>query len=146
MVNILLCGLQGTRSNSHLLFFSSLLVGRKTNFLLPRFQRHVALKILKADASRHNKELSILLHLPDPGLEHPGHRHVVQLLDHFEHKGPNGTHLCLVFPMLISDGQVMTIRKKPRYANYVRTVSKQILLGLDFLHERAIIHSGIVLQ
>ncbi|EDN03941.1 hypothetical protein I7I51_05199 [Histoplasma capsulatum] len=66
-------------------------------------QRHVALKILKADVSRNNKELAMLLKLSAPGLDHPGKGHVIELLDYFEHDGPNGTHLCLVLPAMISD-------------------------------------------
>lgn len=45
--------------------------------------------------------------------------------------------------MTVFDGQVMIIRKKPRYAN-CQAVSRQILVGLDFLRKQAIIHSGIV--
>lgn len=67
----------------------------------------------------------------------------MQLLDHFEHKGPNGLHLCLVFPVMVSDGEAMTIREKPRYSGYIREVSLQILLGLDFLHDSGLIHGGI---
>lgn len=67
----------------------------------------------------------------------------MQLLDHFEHEGPNGLHLCLVLPVMMSDGEAMTIRARPRYASYIREVSRQILLGLDFLHDRGLIHSGM---
>ncbi|THC87033.1 hypothetical protein EYZ11_013520 [Aspergillus tanneri] len=55
-----------------------------------RLEQQVALKIVKADASRDNKELEILLYLSNPDLDHPGKRHVIKLLDHFEHRGPNG--------------------------------------------------------
>ncbi|KAJ8098869.1 kinase-like domain-containing protein [Lipomyces tetrasporus] len=108
-----------------------------------KLRRHVALKILKADASNQSNELSVLHHLSVPGLEHPGQRHVMQLLDHFEHHGPNGTHICLILPMMMSDGWEMTIQGEPRQASYVRTISTQILLGLDFLHKRGIIHSDL---
>ncbi|KAK9357847.1 kinase-like domain-containing protein [Lipomyces starkeyi] len=108
-----------------------------------KLQRHVALKVLKADVSKDCKELAVLLHLSLPCLEHAGQRHVIQLLDHFEHGGPNGTHLCLVLPVMMSDGEAMTIRGKPRQVSYVRAISKQILLGLDFIHKRGIIHSDL---
>lgn len=100
------------------------------------------LKILKADPSKDSKELPILLHLSNSSLEHPGKKHVLELLDYFEHNGPNGTHLCLVLPVMISDGEVMTVQENPRQANYVRAISKQILLGLDYLHKIGIIHGG----
>ncbi|KAK9364301.1 kinase-like domain-containing protein, partial [Lipomyces kononenkoae] len=108
-----------------------------------KLKRHVTLKILRADASKNSNELSVLLHLSAPDLEHPGQRYVIQLLDHFEHHGPNGSHLCLILPSMMSDGGEMTRQGKPRQAAYVRTVSRQILLGLDFVHKRGIIHSDL---
>jgi serine/threonine protein kinase len=111
----------------------------------PRLQNYVALKILKADISHKSRELSILLHMSKPKTNHPGKSHVVQLLDHFEHKGPNGLHLCLVFPIMLSDGEAMTVREKPRYSAYVREISKQILQGLEYIHELGLIHGGTYL-
>ncbi|GKZ35375.1 hypothetical protein AbraIFM66950_006003 [Aspergillus brasiliensis] len=102
--------------------------------------RHVALKILKADASADSKELAIHRHLAASEFDHPGREHVIELLDHFYHIGPNGTHLCLVFPVMISDAQEMIVTWTPRQAGYVQTVSQQILLGLDFLHNSDIVH------
>lgn len=110
--------------------------------LFLRLQQNVALKILKADASRNEKELSIFLRLLAVNTDHPGKGHVLELLDHFKHDGPNGTHLCLVLPVMPSDGEGMTITGNPHQAAYVQSVSKQILLGLDFLHALGIIHCG----
>ncbi|KZF23983.1 serine protein kinase [Xylona heveae TC161] len=106
-------------------------------------QKYVSLKILTARASKQNRELSILLSLSESSSEHPGRNHVIPLLDHFEHDGPNGKHLCLVFPVMLSDGQSMTFKSKPRHADYIRAVSKQILLGLDFLHEQGLVHTDL---
>lgn len=105
----------------------------------------MTLKILKANISSRSRELSILLHLSKSDTKHPGEGHVVQLLDHFEHEGPNGLHLCLVFPVMLSDGETMTVREKPRYSGYVREISKQLLQGLDFIHSRGLIHGGTYL-
>ncbi|KAF9890044.1 hypothetical protein FE257_006724 [Aspergillus nanangensis] len=106
-------------------------------------QQHVALKILKADASKRDKELSVFLHLAAVNLDHPGKGHVLELLDHFKHDGPNGTHLCLVLPVMVSDGEEMTVNRKPHQAAYVQSISKQILLGLDFLHTLGIAHCDL---
>ncbi|BCS12688.1 hypothetical protein ALUC_50734A [Aspergillus luchuensis] len=103
--------------------------------------QQVVLKILKAEASQdNNRELSILLTLSDSNIDHPGKKQIVELLDHFYTKGPNGTHLCLVFPTTISDGAALTVSGSPREVSYIRAISRQLLLGLDFLHQSGIVH------
>ncbi|KAL5044810.1 hypothetical protein BDW71DRAFT_185419 [Aspergillus fruticulosus] len=104
-------------------------------------QKHVALKIVKADASKESKELDILLYLSQK--DHPGKCHVVEILDHFYHDGPNGSHLSLVLPFMLLDGHGMTVTGKPHNAAYVRSISKQIILGLDFLHSQGMVHSDL---
>ncbi|OJJ46586.1 hypothetical protein ASPZODRAFT_132656 [Penicilliopsis zonata CBS 506.65] len=109
-----------------------------------KIQRQVALKILKADASSENRELGILLNLASCDLDHPGRAHVIELLDHFYHQGPNGTHLCLVLPVMVSDGSSMTVSGKPHSSGYVRTICRQLLLGtIDFLHHLGIVHCDL---
>lgn len=102
------------------------------------------MKIVKAENSKNNKELSTLLHLSASGLDHPGKAHVIELLDHFEHDGPNGTHLCLVLPVMLSDGTAMTVTGKPHQAAYVQAIASQVSLGLDFLHALGLIHCGML--
>jgi serine/threonine-protein kinase SRPK3 len=100
------------------------------------------LKILKAEASKDNRELAMLLRLSDPSLQNPGKGHVIELLDYFEHNGPNGTHLCFVLPAMVSDAAAMTVSGRPHQAADIRSISEQILSGLDFLHTLGIIHCG----
>ncbi|KAJ5274333.1 hypothetical protein N7497_004933 [Penicillium chrysogenum] len=88
-----------------------------------RLQRDVTLKILKSAVSEDSQELSILNELSHSITPHAGKEHVISLLDHFEHEGPNGLHLCLVFPIMMSDGEAMTIRGKARNASFVRAFS-----------------------
>ena len=84
----------------------------------------------------------MLLHLSRSTLKHPGKEYVIQLLDYFEHVGPNGTHLFLVFHFMVSDVLDMTATLLPRYPEYVQAISEWLLLGLDFLHSQGIIHCG----
>jgi hypothetical protein len=63
--------------------------------LISRENRAVALKVIAARAG--TVQLQTLLKLKDIAPEHPGQRHLPELLDHFKHKGPNGTQSCLVF-------------------------------------------------
>lgn len=77
---------------------------------------------------------------------HQGQNHVLHLLDQFKHTGPNGDHVCFVFDVL---GHHMGFQaakyedgKLPVKA--VKTITRQLLLGLDFLHrECGIIHTGM---
>ena len=70
---------------------------------------------------------------------------VVQLLDSFEHVGPNGTHVGMVFEALGEN--LLSLIK--RYNTgiplpVVRHISRQILIGLDFLHRICqIIHTDL---
>ena len=107
-----------------------------------RREQLVALKILTADVSKDNTELSMLLHLSRSTLKHPGKEYVVQLLDYFEHVGPNGTHLCLVLPFMVINGSDIVLSFKPTHAEYVRSISRQLSLGLDYLHAEGILHCG----
>ncbi|KAG7110757.1 Serine/threonine-protein kinase SRPK like [Verticillium longisporum] len=63
-------------------------------------KRHVALKVLTADSFGHQKdtfELDILKRIKAQHIQHAGKCHILGLLDDFEHHGPNGNHVCLVF-------------------------------------------------
>ena len=71
---------------------------------------------------------------------------VVRLLDHFEHQGPNGRHVCMVFELL--GVNLLSVIRKSEYhglpVDAVRAMTKQICLGLDFLHRKcAIIHTDL---
>lgn len=74
------------------------------------------------------------------------HCYVVQLLNTFSHTGVNGTHVCLVFEVL--GVNLLEIIKFYQYKglpiNLVRNISKQVLIGLDYLHRICgIIHTDL---
>ena len=112
--------------------------------------RFVALKVLTADAlygEKHIDELNILQRTASANPRHPGHDRIVQLLGHFQCKGPNGTHLCLVLEVLgpslrdIQDRYHTEQREMPSII--VKRVTKQVLIGLDYLHRSCrIVHTG----
>ena len=67
-----------------------------------------------------------------------------QLDDSFEHSGPHGVHLCLVFPRLYTT--LSNVRKTLPDNHFapgtVRKVVEGVLDGLDALHSAGIIHTG----
>ena len=71
---------------------------------------------------------------------------VVQLLNSFIHHGQNGRHFCMVFEIV--GVTLLEIMKRYNYKGiplpYIRTICKQILIGLDFLHRMChIIHTDL---
>ena len=71
---------------------------------------------------------------------------VVQLLNSFIHTGPNGKHVCMVFEIL--GVNLLEIIKRYNYKGIplpiCRVISKQILIGLDYLHRVCgIIHTDL---
>ena len=72
--------------------------------------------------------------------------HIVTLHDHFEHTGPHGKHVCMVFEMLGEN--LLKIIKKYDYQGIpipvVKNFTKQICIALDFLHRHCkIIHTDL---
>lgn len=75
-----------------------------------------------------------------------GHSQIVQLLNSFIHHGQNGKHFCMVFEIM--GVTLLEIIKRYNYRGiplpYVRIITKQILIGLDFLHRMCgIIHTDL---
>lgn len=72
--------------------------------------------------------------------------YVVQLLSHFSHKGTNGRHICMIFELL--GVNLLEIIKLYEYKGIpipiVRTIARQVLIGLDYLHRICgVIHTDI---
>ncbi|KAI8337005.1 kinase-like domain-containing protein [Chlamydoabsidia padenii] len=114
-----------------------------------KLERHVAVKIVKS-ARRFTQgakeEISLLEKIHSTNIDSPGYQHIAQLLDHFEHQGANGTHVCMVFEVL--GESLLSLIKRFKYrgvpAAVVKKVAAQVLLGLDYLHrECGIIHTDL---
>ena len=97
---------------------------------------------------------------PDPALQnHAGAKHVCIKTDSFSFKGPNGTHLCLVFkPLGRSFEEVIDSASRcardPTYnpgkygtrnwpTIFAREACYQLVLSLDYLHSQGIMHRDI---
>ena len=114
-----------------------------------RYDKWVSIKITIADKSAHARELDTLQSLEKKSPHNLSHYHIVQLLDHFSHKGPNGTHHCLVFELLgptvgTVAGDIYAGGDDALDAQTILRMSKQILQALKFLHEVGYAHGGII--
>ncbi|KAK9464507.1 kinase-like domain-containing protein [Lipomyces arxii] len=102
--------------------------------------RHVAMKIVRS-ASHYTEtaldEIKLLEKIVTANPDHPGRAHVVSLLDSFEHVGPNvlGENLL---------GLIRRFHHRGVPVHLVKQITKQVLLGLDYLHrECGIIHTDL---
>jgi len=111
--------------------------------------KHVALKVVRSAAHYTETavdEIKLLNKIVQANPSHPGKKHVVSLLDSFEHKGPNGTHVCMVFEVLGENllGLIKRWNHRGIPMPLVKQITKQVLLGLDYLHrECGIIHTDL---
>jgi len=111
--------------------------------------KHVALKVVRSAAHYTETaldEIKLLKKVVDANKDHPGRKHVVSLLDSFNHKGPNGVHVCMVFEVLGENllGLIKRWNHRGIPMPLVKQITKQVLLGLDYLHrECGIIHTDL---
>lgn len=111
--------------------------------------KHVALKVVRSAAHYTETaidEIKLLNRVNQANPSHPGRRYVVSLLDSFEHKGPNGIHVCMVFEVLGENllGLIKRWNHRGIPMPLVKQITKQVLLGLDYLHrECGIIHTDL---
>ncbi|KZV92420.1 kinase-like protein [Exidia glandulosa HHB12029] len=77
---------------------------------------------------------------------HPGRAHIIALLDHFRHRGPHGYHICMVFEVLGESllGLIRRHQSRGVPLPLVRQIAKQVLMGLEYLHERCgMVHTDV---
>ena len=111
--------------------------------------KHIALKVVRSAAHYTETaidEIKLLNKVVQANPNHPGRKYVVSLLDSFEHKGPNGVHVCMVFEVLGENllGLIKRWNHRGIPMPLVKQITKQVLLGLDYLHrECGIIHTDL---
>ncbi|WPK23034.1 hypothetical protein PUMCH_000258 [Australozyma saopauloensis] len=112
-------------------------------------QCHVAMKIVRS--AKHYTdtaidEIKLLDKVTSSEIHHPGHQHVIQLLDTFTHQGPNGVHVCMVFEVLGENllGLIRRYKHRGIPIIFVKQIAKQLLAALDFLHRTCgVIHTDL---
>jgi serine/threonine-protein kinase SRPK3 len=91
-------------------------------------------------------EIQLLQRVVTSSPSHAGRHHVVGLVDNFRHNGPNGSHVCMVFEVLGENllGLIKRYQHRGVPQPIVKQIAKQVLLGLDYLHnECRIIHTDL---
>lgn len=112
-------------------------------------QCHVAMKIVRSAKQYTDTaidEIKLLDKVTTSDMHHPGHEHVIQLLDTFTHQGPNGVHVCMVFEVLGENllGLIRRYKHRGIPLVFVKQIAKQLLLSLDFLHRKCgVIHTDL---
>ena len=102
------------------------------------------MKILKATAT--TSEVDVMRHIQRNGsILSPGSEFILQLIDEFEHTGPNGVHHCIISevlgPPLSSD--LEELYPDERYPiGMAKRISSQIARGLEYLHSCGVVHGG----
>ena len=99
--------------------------------------RYVAIKIISSRASNASREVQINRRILDA--DNSARRHVVTLLDSFQHVGPNGVHDCLVFEPMGPD--VASCLHDPVPYREARSICEQLLMALQCLHDLGIVHA-----
>ncbi|KAJ7198381.1 kinase-like domain-containing protein, partial [Mycena pura] len=97
-------------------------------------RQNVALKIVEARRTSKSQEMGILQRLSKAP-----RANVVQLLDFFEHTSPNGIHQVLVMDLV----RPLHYYRSEFRPIFVRTILRQIIEGLEFIHSCGIAHGDL---
>ena len=77
---------------------------------------------------------------------HPGYKYICHLIDDFVQKGPNGSHVCLIFEADWGDIEDLPKMAQRSNANIImRNFTARLLMALDYTHDSGIVHTGLLL-
>lgn len=92
-----------------------------------------------------NSEVAISQHIKSINTDHLGKQVLRLVLDEFQITGPDGTHQCLIFePLGISFTKFRNrFPEGGLNLEVLQNTLRLLLLGLDFLHQAGIVHTGV---
>lgn len=106
----------------------------------------MSLKVLTADTKKEKaeRERDALINLRDTDPSHPGHNHIIHLLDAFYHQGPNGQHMCLAYKAMGENIRRSQARMPDQKFSLpvLKRVARQLLQALDHMHNCGWVHTG----
>ncbi|KFG83189.1 putative protein kinase [Metarhizium anisopliae] len=105
---------------------------------------YVAVKIFHAGFAETECRELLMFKVKDEGIDHQEH-HLCLPKERFISESPNGTHLCLVFPVLgpTVDQAASIFEEEQNSSSILRTISRSIVEALAILHRRGICHAGM---
>ncbi|KAL7013636.1 hypothetical protein ACKWTF_015500 [Chironomus riparius] len=112
-------------------------------------EKYVALKVVKSAqhyAETAADEIKLLEVIRDADPYDVHHERIVKLLNHFTVRGVNGVHTCLVFEALGCSLYKLIVKNNYQglAISQVKSIIKQVLQGLDYLHTKChIIHTDV---
>lgn len=111
-----------------------------------KLRHHCAIKVQKSDPNYTDAAWDEINLLDMMNQEKRSQTPVVELIDVFEHEGPHGRHVCMVFEVL--SRSLLSLIKFVDYKGIpvalLKVISRQVLIGLDFIHQTCgIVHTDI---
>jgi serine/threonine protein kinase len=108
-----------------------------------KHDRYASIKILQAEAP--TSEADVLRHIQKNGSALSGSEFIPQLIDEFDHTGPNGVHRCIISevlgPPLSSD--IEDLYPDEEYPiDIAKRITSQVARGVQYLHSCGVVHGG----
>jgi serine/threonine-protein kinase SRPK3 len=108
----------------------------------------VALKVSVSNCEKESREATVLRTIASAGSHHPGRAHLISMTDLFKLQGPNGSHHCFALDMMgpsVPDVLERKFGDQRLPGRLAKSIARQALLGLDYLHQQGIAHGGLSL-